>query len=585
MRFRLKLYIYALNGTSPTISGYVDYDPKQITMRVVNDNGHPKREINGTLEITGSDYDDIISYINDSPTIYSGQFGKLEVYTNNTLIGTSTNITIIDNDKYNKVAKIQISSYIEDEYAEILRYWDKLYNIYPTSTNTYRHYDFRQYESTSAVYYIPSTLTQSQYEQYIINLCNNYVGYMPSSITFSGTTIVTATLSLRRLYAYGYYPNPSSPPVSSDLKYPPPGKDWAFDSYILYSGTYFPKYVKKPPSFSISTWQTYTGGTTPQQDINVEGFRNFLGYLDYSNVGRLLEVVIEYVIGQIDATIAFDSSSFSDLNSTPYEYMMLLGISDFIPSDGDIQKSDPQTVLNISISRILGWLEKRGFFWYLEEITGTYYFRLKLKYNQTLGTPATDLSDYYNRNWIRQIAKYEKQDVEFWSIKNESLCKDPSFIWDYYYIIGGADKEPFKTLGDEYIFTDINNVFDAKTNDYDDSVENFVLVSCDSVSTWYQSRSDTSLYHNRTVINFALSIPYIAHNILSNLPTKYGALATYADDRLAKSNKTSLRIPLNNIYTDLDIFEYIENSQGDEMEIDEISQNLADQIATIIFKL
>jgi hypothetical protein len=589
MRFTIKITLYALDGISGDVSTFLDYDPEQLTMLVKNENGHPRRELNGTLNITGDSYDDIMSSVNTSPLVY-GKYGKVEVYNKNVLIATTENIQLTFNDEYEKRASFKISGFIEDEYGNIFKNWDKLYNIYDTPTKSYRHWDFRSYESTSLIAYINSSLTQAEYQQTILNLCEDIGGYTPSQIAFStGTPGATRIdLSLRRLFAYGLYENlPGTLPEITFPPIPPAGINWEYDSDVLLSGVYYPKYVKKPGSYSVSTWQTYSGATTPDQFINVEGFRNFLGYLDYSGTGRLIEDVIKELMSQIDSSILFDASSFSGLIGTRYQNMILMGMSDFIPAPGDLQKSDSQTVLNISIGRLLSWFEKRGFYWYLEESGGSYYFRFDLKYNQTLNTPTEDLTNYYNRNFIKTISEYNTLDVPFWSVRNETLSKDPSFVYDYSFLVSGFVQEPYYTIGDDYIFTDVNNVFDAKTEVYDDNVENFILASIGNTSggTLYEISSDTSIYHPRSVVNFAMSVPYLSQNILSNLPTIYGPGVSFSADRLAKLKQTKLNVPLNNIYTDLDMFEYIENSQGDEMEIEQISQKLSDQTAEITFKL
>jgi hypothetical protein len=579
MRFRIKITLSNISGGATVPTAWVDYDPNQITMQVINDNGHPRREINGTIEITEDSYDDLISYVNDEPLKF-GKIVKVDIYNNNTLIGSTDNAELTFNNIQEKRASFKVGGYIDDEYGNIYKYWDVIYNIAPTTTQTVRNFDFRGYESIGSSASIRIGATQEEYEQFVIDECSNREGYTASQIQFSsGGTVTLMSLSLRRLVAYGYY--------AGSERYPPAGVDWNYDSDVTLSGTLYPKYVKKPNTFSITTWQTFAGASTPDQFINVEGFNNFIGYIDYTNVARQVDDVIEYLMSQIDPAILFDASSFGGLSGTAYEYMMMLGISDFILADGGLQKSNPQTVLNISLGRLLSWLEKRGFYWYLEESGGNYYFRLDLKYNQSLNAPSDDLQNYYNRNWVRDIKDYNIADIPFWYVKNDSISKTPSFVFSYSFFIAGTEEDPFYNLSDEYLFTDINDVQDAKTSKYDDSVENFVLLACESAAGTIQTRQDTSIYHPRTVVNFAMSIPYICENVLSNLPTIYkaGGGVFYSQDRLAKLKQAKIRVPLNNIFEDLDMFAYIKNSQGEEMEIERITQKLSENIAEIDFKL
>jgi len=605
------MYLKIWTGTSPStiIENYVSYDPSKITMSIKNEHGRPIRQLTGDLLIHGTDYDYFFTTIN-AGTYFNESYCKAYLYNNAVLIAETNNIKLVKNDTFLKQATFQLYNEILDNYNLIYRAWEKEYDIVDvTPVPNITFYDHR------------SNLTKITYDPYRTFYClkdsfgvwiadvASYIATKQADpewtlnqieFTYADGVCSGEILSLDvkmdwvQLVAYGFY--------NGSTKVPPAGIDWVYKDDVILSGITYPRFSKK-----TNTLDEIRGDLELGKDcayifgVLTKGLYYYASYywpvptdfsISYLNAGRKVTDVIEYLMDKVNSSVSFDVNSFYSFNNYEgetygaygklcYKNLILMGMSDMIPDTDNTQKSIVQSKFKITLKGLLDWFVERGFYWYLEDIGGTFYFRLWMVMDKTLTSGNPDVTNLKGKDWSKR-GEFNIQPPEWETISNETQSSTFDFtisqLSAYY-----TDVSPLnKSISDTNIYTDINYIVDAKESIFSSDIDQFAMLSTSYDGSTYQVRRvATGDYTYLATNNIELSLPYIFLYVMADLPqlsTQGSVFATA--NRLAKRKKLQISVPIENFYTDFDFFKYVDIGVT-EYEIEEITMKLSETVATL----
>ena len=360
---------------------------------------------------------------------------------------------------------------------------------------------------------------------------------------------------------------------------PPAGTGWVFkeDIYNDQGNKSYPVYVRPIPAM---TWANANQSESYYENGNIaielaecvgtgSGTVNSMipeGHSYSFPRWRFLKDVIEYIVGEIDSTIAFDSTgtatdSFYFMNSyvseswkfdvtgtaypntaysTALNYQILVPLPNAISDARGAEKTNAQSVSNTSFNAIISELKRDGYRWYLDNRSGTNYFILthKLIAGDELST--LNLNNHQGNNFTDLNYNANISEPEFNIIHNSGQGNNFEFL--------GTDSVFEKVNIDnisEYqtnFYRDINDVRNSDKYD-NESLTESVLLSCQpyintSGSNAYIVRFPNGSATNAPVNNAELSYSYIAENLLSELPSETaninGSGIVIAEKRLKK---------------------------------------------------
>lgn len=595
MNYTLEIKMY-YKGVSPNIDGSVTKTckPDVSDVKFITENvggGRRADQITGKV-IVSAEYDDFATYLNDTDgyyvydDFYNGESGfSYKLWRNGTEYTTNKIKLVANNIELSRLT-FELYGDIDNEYTKIYSDFDSEYNIIDDVTavgNTFTYADFRTASTSSPVSQTNQAfLTQESVNTYIDEKIAEFDYKIPSLITFThvSSVIYTPIVTYVQFEAVGY--------LNGTTKEPPAGINWKYDSMV--SGQ--PKFIKKPGHISTE-YGTLTAATSTitNATINIEQEAD----IDYSSCARRIREVIEYLIGEADSTIQFDGNSFLGFdnlvgagtgsystNKFLSQYVLLVTTYDMMPTLAGNQKNNLSTRGYISMNTIMSFLEQLGFFWYLEDVAGTYYFRLEHIKTVNLGSSNPDIEDYFNRNYTYKTRNYELLESKFDIKLNSTLSSDYNFRMPEYRFTTGTKKETFQS---DRIITDVNYVVDAKENVFDTTSGNQWVLLCTTFdgSSTYDIRAFTSGLNSISTSNYELSFYWMIYNIFQQ-PGKFSeASSEFPDNMMDKRKTVEIEIPMDNPFEDFDMYDYV-SYFGEEAEIISIEMGLLNSVCKMKLK-
>jgi hypothetical protein len=216
----------------------------------------------------------------------------------------------------------------------------------------------------------------------------------------------------------------------------------------------------------------------------------------YTRARKLFDI-IEYLVGQIDATIAFETDGSADdsyfyfkdyTNSESQDTLaelMVTQITDFILNDAGNEKSDPATIANITLEKILNYIKKRFYvFWELENRSGTYYFVFKhwTERSFVAGYDFTDFS-YYGVNWTAGKKQYETEQSKLWKYRKRSELSGNEDFVGLDLILLNVNTEDIDAVDFAVFYTDIWDIQNNPSKYPDNSTNQFNLATTERKSS------------------------------------------------------------------------------------------------------
>ena len=371
-------------------------------------------------------------------------------------------------------------------------------------------------------------------------------------VTMNADLIIRTTIKKCRESSIGTYIFPFIPN-------PPAGSGWVFkeDVYNDQGNKSYPVYVRPIPSMAWAN-TAQSDATYENGDVSIElsecvgtgsGTVNSMlpeGHSYSFPRWRFLKDVIEYIVGEVDSTIAFDSTgtetdSFYFLNSyvsdswkydvtgtiypntayaTALKYQVLIPLPNAIVDERGAEKSNAQTVANTSFNAIISELKRDGYRWYLDNRSGTYYFILTHKLIAGNELSTINLNNHQGNNFTDLNLNINYEEPEFNTIHNSSQGSGFEFV--------GTDSIFEKVNIDnvsEYqsaFHRDINDVRIGANYD-NESLTESVLLACQPYltttgSSAYIVRFPNGSATNAPINNAELSYSYVAENLISELP-------------------------------------------------------------------
>jgi hypothetical protein len=515
--------------------------------------GRQEDQISGTVIIREADYIAFTTRLND-PTYYiNSEAFSYKLYLNDEQVNTNK-IRLINNNQSARILTFQLYDNAINQYTNLYANWANELNIMANVSGTGNvtgYTDFRTLvtvggETKSNVNFGSSE--NYKVREYIENtLIPEYDYKIPSSILFAYVAAFTYTpiVTYKQFEAVGYY--------NGTKKEPPAGINWIYDSDV--SGQ--PKFNKKPKLIDIDI-STFNWGLPSTVTLSIEQEAD----ITYSSVARDLQDTIEYLVGEADSSVAFDSNSFDGLNDVVGEgtfestdkfcaNLKLMVVSDFIPTLAGNRVTNIATKGVISLAVIFDFLEQLGFYWYLEDIAGTYYFRVQHITTVSFGTSNPDLETLKGKDWTRCERILNESESIYNKVTNGTVSGDYNFREPEFIFNAG---ERSQSLTSQRIFTDINHILDGKESVCDPvSGEQWVLLT----NSGNKVRPFTSALNSISTNNYELSFYWLTRNLIK-VPGKYDENETsYDDDRLQRSKIMSIEVPIDNPQTDFDFYDTI----------------------------
>jgi len=490
--------------TTPIVgNGYVEANPLYNTSGLdssLQDNEiFFRTKFNGTLEFHGDQWDVLntlkanykkidIKIYRDSLEIAEGNLNMLGMW---------------DND--NKVCKLKVE--ILDEYSDIIENYSTIYNVLQANPILKcRVFNERNYEYLSDT--IQTTLNLTVYSS-----VNFDIPHSGDNATTNPTAVGSPPDATWGFYRVNYtctkINTPVFPiyPLDFDIdrtfireilyvpylgtEYNEPDATYTYIEDVTIGGKSFRKYGRPPQT---DTW--VNSGMQTKKFLLIDYYIHWINnsntytdtlYLDYPNC-RLLQDVIEYIVGEIDSSILFDSDSFTYLeNNIDLTNVMISGISDIVLNESGQVESDQSTLLNMSFEQLFNYLKQAWkLYWELEEISGSYYFRIKHRSEvlYTLGAePGNDLTDFKGKNWTRGKSNYQYKGEKYSRTKRNAIGLNADFLGTDIIIPSLENVIPNTqeiTYGE--FFTDI---WDIQNNGqrYPDNIDKFVALSTERLDT------------------------------------------------------------------------------------------------------
>jgi hypothetical protein len=533
--------------------------------------GRQEDTISGNIILNNrtGDYDAFAVYLNDSAYYVHEEDYSYDLWVNGSQY-TTNKIRLINNNIDGKRLVFKLFDNVISEYTNLLANWDIEYNVLPdtsyTAADETDYFDFRE------LYTIPTPGTDTQslvnleaVKNYVDVKVNEFTYKIPYTFVFVNTTGTNynITIGYKQFRAIGY--------KNDTTNETPAGIDWEYDSDV--SGQ--PRFIKAP-KYRSADYSGFIPGFGGTVNIVIEQEAD----IEYQTVVRDFQTIIEYLIDKADSSIGIDSNTFDGLDNVVgagtgiygtdkfAANLKLMTVSDFIPTLAGNQKNNIATKGMLSLAVIFQVLEQMGFYWYLEESGGTYYFRINHITLKTLGSSNPSIDEYNSRDIKIVEDIYNK--VTNSSVSGDYNFSMPSFIF----------REGTKSVswGSQRIFTNIDHIIDGKDSVCDQtSGEQWVLIANGNDNV----REFTSDLNSISTNNYELSFYWVTKNLIE-VPGKIDKDGnSYDDSRLQKKKTVTLDIKLDNPQEDYTFYD----SVGDGSEIQNLRKDkITDSIGQMIIK-
>lgn len=570
-----------LPGETPgSVSRFVDADLQGMRLRSENVKSRPKNSLSGNFKISGEDYEIIMAKYNDYSSYYADEFYfNYDLYKKGSLMVETGKCKLINNDENFKTAFFEFYDDINTKYQNIYNAWEEKENILAgvaKDGDTIVLTDHKTFSYPGTVTRSANLANQQAMDAHVNSIINESDLWVPYQIDYvlNAGINYTGTVYRVRFIAYGWYAGS----VSAANRFPPGGENWIYNTDVVIGANTYPQYLKR---VNVGDIQYATHGGTSSAIIQTEGLYN----ASLTDISRTIEDVIEFLVGECDSSIGFDSSSFAsfaDFNDgityssskKTFEDLKLIHLSDFKPSFLGVQRTFQAARGLLSLKSALEPFIQWGFEWFLEDILGTYYFRLQYYPDKTLAAGNDPLYNYFNKDRTALGKVYGIQPPAFDKITNNAPSGTFEFVstrLSFNYRFG----ETAISFGTNNILTDINDIISGG-NKYDDTEDDaWVLCATTFISgTTYNIRRPTSFYQpDIAVNNTELSFLWLCANVLTYPGKDVVSISGLIDDsRVHKRKIIEVEIPIDNIFEDFDFFGYIEY-YNQEAEILSIEQN------------
>jgi hypothetical protein len=568
-------------------------------------------EISGTFKFVGDDYDRIIDFID---TWGHNELGML-VYQNGTLLGLTTFNTkqIIDRSRSQYIFNVKVL----DEYENFVSKGDLQYNILNTpytsrslkiTTSAIREVVTKTIfnRSVAGVFDVPTATVEVNLNilglYYSFEIGDSYTNWtmIYNNYTHTGASglniFINGTAEFVSEKIYGSY-------NGGDAQ-PPTGSGWVYVKDEQFGNITAPLYRRPIQEIDVITsTNTFTnyGGV----DYRLFNYRNSnaidLSFITitYQKITRRVDNIIEYIVGEINSSIQFDSTGtindsfysfktwIGDIDNTANIYdtnktfnnFLICQLTDIIPDssvDPPIQKSDPATLGLLSFNDLMEWLKTYGFYWYLENRSGTYYFRILHKKDIELLDLNPDLRNWFGYNYTNLLPPIEYDKGEYSRLVNKQKTTNFELKGvDILFYLVQEDKN--KDISSSIFYTDLTDIINNGEDDYDTSAtDKFVLITAliDDSNYYHPRKINSLLVEDSKIPNGELGWSYVSAELISDLPDERaiinGTSQTLPDYRVKRRAKLELKIPINGI-NDFNLSGYV-NINYNQMEIESFSQ-------------
>lgn len=195
---------------------------------------------------------------------------------------------------------------------------------------------------------------------------------------------------------------------------------------------------------------------------------------------KILSVVIEYILSQIDNTITVDAYTFSAFftNNARYSNIVLEGISDFVlDSTTDEQKVYAATVVNITWKQLYEYLQKKHYiYWYITTDKKLRLYHLS-EVGKTVDT-SIDFTNHIGTNWSNNKYTYNTAKAISQIVRKE-IAHNTDFV--------GTDikfpninQKQIETYEFNNFYHDVDGTRDNKSLFPEDSTDGIVMLSCNT---------------------------------------------------------------------------------------------------------
>jgi hypothetical protein len=585
----------------PTAAGFTEQFVKPVyndfQLRLKNNKSKGEFEVSNDITLLGSDYTFFINNV-------IGESFEIRCYNQDgeMFVSDEKGTEITNNNVSKKQVHLKLSAiteYFSDEFTN----YDTRYNITEVVPVAY---DLKipvgQVERLVEADF--GTITEStgaisagwQKSGWTIEYIDNLV--IIDLFPYPDTSNYTGDSHYIRQVAYGYY--------IDGVKYPPPYEGtWTYIEDEVIAGVTYPKYrvTYDPDNFVL------TPAVHPFTLVTNNISFYYDGTVDFSNVTRRVEDVIEFLFTQMGVTVSFDNTgtstdsfysfktftgdslTFESVSSNKtFGYQLIANLTDMIPTDLGIQKNNIAVRSMISLETLMKRYESYGFEWYLENRSGTYYFRLIHVLHKSLLSGNPDLSNYNGFNYTYLGDVYEVEPPEYKKIENNTTCNGVEFKGTYAEFTETYGEDNTISFDDGNIFVDVDDIMNRRSEAYSEVQDfNFVLVAAQHGSTYDHVRNPEGELTGLEKNNSELAFSYLMPNYISFLPGNVfevnGTTITLStsSERLKKRNKYKFTIPIYNIKTDFDPAKYIPIF-GKQSELDSMTQNGNSFLGDIIVK-
>lgn len=464
----------------PTKEKFIKFNPKEISIIEKSEKHKKLIEVSGNLIISNDDFDFFIP--NDENKFITNVSAK--IYENAELIYNLIDLEISRIDRSLRKAEFKLEN-VHNEYSKLLVNLEREININEVQTYPLNYENFKTFDViTASESFGANPVTDANIKNWIINENNSNQYLQISKLTVTSvdcsTGLITADIERKRIIGIG---------TNINFKRPPAGLNWDYleDRNLTteYGTDDFPIYQKKPKTYEItSSGSSHCTGAKTLYEVELEE----IGIINYTE-SRKLKEIIEYCVQEIDNSILFDNNSFSEIenfegltdefgNNKPFSDIRIMGVPDFIPTEKNIPKNNPQTILNFKLSEIFKYLEQYGFYWILEKIGNDFYFRIKLEINFSLISGNENLKNYKGIDWRYLEKNLIINAPSFYVVKHNITFDNVEFSFNRYGQTKGLFKESTKetSLDDFDFFVDADYIVDAKGEKFEeDNTSKFLI--------------------------------------------------------------------------------------------------------------
>lgn len=601
MKYQFRLYdcIYAGGKVSPleNVNSFITPDISDLKIEKKNVIGEifSRVEVTGLFKIFGADFDLIYNYL-EAGYGFTDIFG-IEIYQNGEKLESGSwtqGVCVFYPRQIWDVDKREMSFKAEfvDKYSPIMLEQSTDYNIINSSvaTKTLNYQNQTDIEDVNVSFpagvvtgtliagvitcTIPLTSMftnnfhpSDPISNWTLKVANYVVTTVPDCMTYE--CIVSGTATFYRHRKAGHFEGVTA--------VPPAGYSTLLE-VVSRGNVLYPIYIKAvTATYSTSN---ANGGSAPPCDWVVP-YTHVVNSIavtpvstTYTGVLRLVDDLIEWFFEQMDATILFDSLSFAGLDNFTgktvngsnkvFRYLSILTIYDFIP-DAGAQKSDKASKGMLSFEILNEYLKSLGFYYYLETIGSSNYYRIIHKTQQTWTNNNPKLSNYLGKNYSLQTKNYKFEEKEYYLLRNKQIVGNLEFIGtDLLNKLDGNGK--IKEVTNSTFFTDSEDIYVRGTDAYDETSDGmFVMLCCYYDSAVYYVRNPEGLLSEIDIANGDLAWTNVIQNLVCDIPFTYASgndTSIYPSVlRQAKLKKIELNVPCKSI-RDFEFESYVEINNG-----------------------